>query len=639
MHDSAISTTQIDLLYLVQLKDAASDNQKDRIIAAIRAIADARKSDAIYKFLENGQIPCESQTIWLRGGADPSSQTASDPVQEVIPVSIDRPAGLQNIGNTCYLNSLLQYFFTIRELREVVLGFERYRDDSESGDAVPPKRVGGREVTRKEVERSKRFVQHLSSLFSQLIYMAEPAVRPELDLAYLALVSSKDEDEATSPKEAPIAVMPVGTDVRGAIPTTASPPALAVKDQAIPVDAAGEGLIAAQAHAMPPSDPSPPSAGSPSVLGKRNSEHLDDEEMDIDRQSRSRSAGSPEKTSEETLSKVQQTDATVMDVDPSPSGSSERPESTVELQQDEIAAKPGGSEAAEMAVSSQPPPLPPRPEQTRKATTVTNSTMMFGKQNDVSEAMDNVIFQIEAALDERKLLNAQGGRSSRADNRGFIQSLFYGSSRQSLDFGTGVQDRRVKDETFSYLLVDVASEGKDLYDGLDASLQTSIVEVEGKQATRTDVLTHLPPILQIQLQRVQFDRKTAKIFKSNAYMSFPETLKMGRFLAPNSEETAATDKYEKSGALRRAVVSAREKLERLKEVDEDKVSHLHLFSALTYIVRHSKRPSRSTEIPKGHSSRLWPWTMEIKTQNRSPSATNCADNWFPKMEPLIAWPN
>lgn len=52
--------------------------------------------------------------------------------------------------------------------------------------------------------------------------------------------------------------------------------------------------------------------------------------------------------------------------------------------------------------SSQPPPLPPRPKPQQpprhKSTTYTGE-MMFGKQHDVSEAMENVMFQIEAFVD------------------------------------------------------------------------------------------------------------------------------------------------------------------------------------------------------------------------------------------------
>jgi ubiquitin carboxyl-terminal hydrolase 25/28 len=107
-----------------------------------------------------------------------------------------------------------------------------------------------------------------------------------------------------------------------------------------------------------------------------------------------------------------------------------------------------------------------------------------------------VIFQIEVALDDSKI-NPQASTSSRS----FVQSLFCGTTRQVLDFEDSANlTTRVKEEPFSYLLVDVAQEGKDLYEGLDDAFASSFVEIEGKKARRQDVLTELPPILQIQLQ-------------------------------------------------------------------------------------------------------------------------------------------
>lgn len=477
---------------------------------------------------------------------------------------MDRPAGLHNIGNTCYLNSLLQYFFTIRELREVVLEFERFKDESSAQEDAVPKRVGGREVTRQEIERSKRFVSHLSSLFFQLIHMAEPAVRPELDLAYLALVSTKDEEEATSPKEAPVSTM-------STVPADGQT-IVAFNTGSTPIDGAGEGLLAAQADnvadttegGQQESITSPASAGSPSVLGKRSSEQRDDAEMEVDRSGRGRSEASLEKgkDGEDT---VMQSDAPaeaeqVAGVPEATGEEGSKAKSAPDIEMDQVPP-----------LAPPPPPLPPRPAQARKATVSTNSTMMFGKQNDVSEAMDNVIFQIEAALDERKVAEAHPMPDAQI-GQGFVQSLFYGASRQTLEFGGQGPEKRIKDETFSYLLVDVASEDRDLYDGLDSSLQCSLVEVDGKQAKRTDILTALPPILQIQLQRVQFDRKTAKIFKSNAHLSFPETLRMGRYLAPPTGDEAATEKHERSSTLRKQVTHAREQLLRLEQLDDDKVS-------------------------------------------------------------------
>lgn len=65
------------------------------------------------------------------------------------------PVGLQNIGNTCYLNSLLQFYFTIRPYRELVLDFENHKTDLDD-PALEQKKVGSRKVSRAEVERSQR---------------------------------------------------------------------------------------------------------------------------------------------------------------------------------------------------------------------------------------------------------------------------------------------------------------------------------------------------------------------------------------------------------------------------------------------------------------------------------------------------
>jgi len=74
-------------------------------------------------------------------------------------------------------------------------------------------RVGGRMVTRREIERSKKcacqtslitdfrltcihlVLAHLGELFSEMEFAENPAITPSLELAKLALVTSKDEEE------------------------------------------------------------------------------------------------------------------------------------------------------------------------------------------------------------------------------------------------------------------------------------------------------------------------------------------------------------------------------------------------------------------------------------------------------------
>lgn len=75
----------------------------------------------------------------------------------------DWPVGLQNIGNTCYLNSLLQFYFSVRPFREMVLDFEMFQMDLNDMESLSKKKVGSLKVTKKEVERSIkcRFLLHL----------------------------------------------------------------------------------------------------------------------------------------------------------------------------------------------------------------------------------------------------------------------------------------------------------------------------------------------------------------------------------------------------------------------------------------------------------------------------------------------
>jgi ubiquitin carboxyl-terminal hydrolase 25/28 len=69
--------------------------------------------------------------------------------------SKDWPVGLENIGNTCYLNSLLQFLFTVLQLRNLVLHFDDFRVDLSNYD-IASRRVGSRHITVQETEKAQK---------------------------------------------------------------------------------------------------------------------------------------------------------------------------------------------------------------------------------------------------------------------------------------------------------------------------------------------------------------------------------------------------------------------------------------------------------------------------------------------------
>jgi ubiquitin carboxyl-terminal hydrolase 25 len=69
--------------------------------------------------------------------------------------SNDWPVGLENIGNTCYLNSLLQFYFTVKPLRDMVLNFEDFKMEL-TEENLRQKRVGSRKVKGDEVRRAQK---------------------------------------------------------------------------------------------------------------------------------------------------------------------------------------------------------------------------------------------------------------------------------------------------------------------------------------------------------------------------------------------------------------------------------------------------------------------------------------------------
>lgn len=165
---------------------------------AVKIIADHRKSQRLWQWLETGQMDAAemdtAEAYATLGITDRSSkldpsvlQTLYDGMLSDSPENAQRletalqkvrqdqensygsdqqpsghnfelhewPVGCCNIGNTCYLNSVLQFLFTIKPLRDMVIDCDKHFQDL-SPEALEPKRVGRTAVSRARAETGQQ---------------------------------------------------------------------------------------------------------------------------------------------------------------------------------------------------------------------------------------------------------------------------------------------------------------------------------------------------------------------------------------------------------------------------------------------------------------------------------------------------
>lgn len=285
----------------------------------------------------------------------------------------------------------MQYFYTIKELRDAVaplantsvkaLEGEKYSDDD-----LKRHRVGGRLITRGEIIRSKRcmfvhgsrvrghpdnvsVVSQLADLFCNLEHSEDASVTPTMDLAKLALVTSRDEEDEEAESR--------GTDSSNDT------------DATLVEDSQSLGRLADADTAD-------------TVLGKRA---RDDNAMDVDEVA---SPKSPVSDSEKNgYVMVSPPSSPRRSKSPRLDSASSSSSSSKSISSKETAVKSSVQQSDEDA-----PKNSCLPE--RKMQTTSDSAMRFGrsffeslkntaisfpgKQHDVSECMDNCMFQIEIAL-------------------------------------------------------------------------------------------------------------------------------------------------------------------------------------------------------------------------------------------------
>ncbi|KAG7194024.1 ubiquitin-specific protease ubp2 [Scheffersomyces spartinae] len=395
----------------------------------LRTIAENKKSDILFNCLKTGKLD-----------------------SSLLPVS-EWPAGLDNIGNTCYLNSLLQYYFCILPLRDTILNFD------EGNFKLSPeveRKIGGRKVEQGELERSNQFMYHLQDLFNQMIYTLNRCVVPSKELAYLSFLPLSQPVLFQTRKEITESIKLIDSSSSDDM------------DQ----DDDDEGNSAKI-------EPITVSTQSPDII-------IADEDHDT-------SLGIKE---EETSCNPEIIDLTIED-------------DIVFNQQ-----TPFEEDVGELGEKRK--ILPIEEDQME-------NTIEIGRQQDVTECIENVTYQIETTLEPES-------QDNDGEQHDLIKRLFSGKIKQTITPLNDVDKKRISEERFFSLIINVGDHPKNIYDSLDTYFNDDIVSLEEGEVRKSITISQLPEILQFHVQRVLFDRERLMAYKSLETIPFSDKIYLDRYL-------------------------------------------------------------------------------------------------------------
>lgn len=172
---------------------------------------------------------------------------------------------------------------------------------------------------------------------------------------------------------------------------------------------------------------------------------------------------------------------------------------------------------------SRPPPFPPRPQPEEDKMI----DVEIGAQQDVTEVIANVLFQLQCAI-KPESCDESGEQIDQIKNLFFAKQKSYTTNIQGLT--------RTKEDFISDIKIDVASGPRDIYAALDGAYDVQEVEYGGAIEPQYTAISKLPPVLQILVQRAQFDPEKKSSFKSNHHLELKETIYMDRYMDTDNED-------------------------------------------------------------------------------------------------------
>lgn len=184
-----------------------------------------------------------------------------------------------------------------------------------------------------------------------------------------------------------------------------------------------------------------------------------------------------------------------------------------------------------------PPPVPPRNKSGLSIKTAGDQKLIphdderwaFGTQQDVDEVIRNTTFRMMCAI---KPLSTDPESGEQTDK---IRDTFYGENATYLEKTTKLE-RKV--ESWSSLLVYPSkTKAIDIYEALDHVFDMQHVTIDKTTVPQYASIDKLPPVLQIQINRTDFDTVKQVPVKVKSAVVFSETLFLDRYMDSNDPES------------------------------------------------------------------------------------------------------
>lgn len=494
------ANTNTDPEYLCSLVAAYEDEESfDGVlhVAALRTLAQIHDNSPIL-LSKASEIESKLQT----GDGPAVGTTIAD--KKVVDFTL--PVGLQNIRNTCYLNSILQYFNTVIPVRNLVLNWEDYKLEPTEENIRNRRLWNNYAVEKRQVFLASKFIEEMRGLFLQIDTSNVSSVRPEQRLAIAALNTSWQLVQGNpEPKTATVIGPQPDPNTNK---DSSAPPTLPPRPD------------------KPSTESQEPSTG-PTVTVTPVGDNTDTGSNVSSVTLVDQKDGESDQTNVTTIPPaVPAKTRSPLDDDDQERGRSTTREQVQHVDTD---TKMGGTdETSDGNVENS------LTDEQRITKALDDTTVTGTSQQDIEEIMGNILEHFQAAI---KSTGTDEGTGAQLDAITETFYWTYATYVRNVDMKSGkaINDYRISRIMTRWMTAFPAEEGKtDLYTGLDTFFDQQYPGDAGLEMFTS--ITKAPPILHIYIQRGQSQGRDASYQQSrnNNIVEIPEVLYLDRYMDGDS---------------------------------------------------------------------------------------------------------